>query len=120
LHESPSSSQLLSAVSAFLTDVAMPQLVGHAQFSARVSANALSLVARELDGREAMDSQAASLYASLLGQNSRDLATLEAELCKAIAIGDMSATTPGLLAALRAVTVAQLAIDQPNYSGLSL
>jgi hypothetical protein len=117
--ESPSSSQLLTAVAAFLTDVAGPSLSGHAQFSARVSANALALVGRELAGRGAADATAARLYADLLGQPAdTDLAALESQLCAAIASGAMTAQTPNLLAALRHVATTQLMIDQPTYSGL--
>jgi hypothetical protein len=120
MHESPSSAELLKAVMGFLSDVAMPNLTGHAQFSARVSANALALVLREIEGRAVLDQTARQLYADLLSddQNS-DLADLEARLCAAIAQGDLNAETPALLATLRQVAHAQLAIDQPNYSGLA-
>jgi Domain of unknown function (DUF6285) len=119
MHESPSSSQLLSAVAAFLTDVASPNLTGHAQFSARVSANALALVARELAGRGGADADAMRLYGDLLGQPAdTDLASLESQLCAAIASDTMTAQTQKLLSALRHVTTAQVMIDQPTYSGL--
>jgi hypothetical protein len=121
MHESPSSAQLVGAVMAFLTDVAIPSLSGHAQFSARVSANALALVSRELEGRARMDEAAVRLYTDLLGQSTTtDLATLEKALCDAIAAGELTPQSPGLMAALREVATAQLAIDQPNYSGLKL
>jgi hypothetical protein len=123
MHESPSTSQLLDAVIAFLNDVATPQLNGHAQFHARVSANALALIARELAGRERADAQAIAFYHQLLGKTgeaSKSLEALEAAICDAIKNGDMSLKTPHLLTSLRAVTCAQLAIDQPNYSGLEL
>jgi hypothetical protein len=119
MHESPSSAQLVRAVMAFLTDVAMPNLSGHAQFTARVSANALALVLREMDGRAGMDKQAADLYAGLLGDTkTTDLATLEKALCDAISAGQITNETPGLLPALRTVATAQLAIDQPTYNGI--
>jgi Domain of unknown function (DUF6285) len=120
MHESPSSAQLLKAVIAFLTDIAAPQLTGHAQFHARVSANALALVAREIAKKEAADTQAQELYAALLTNETKhiDLKSLEAALCEAIRSGDLNVETPNLLANLREVATAQLAIDQPNYSGL--
>jgi hypothetical protein len=118
MHESPSSAQLLDAVIAFLTDTATPALTGHAQFHARVSANALALVARELNQRQAADARATELYAALLAQKDQSLSELEAALCTAIRTGQMTAATPNLLPSLREVATAQLAIDQPHYSGL--
>ena len=120
MHESPSSHQLLEAVIAFLTDVATPQLTGHAAFHARVSANALALVARELQQRAEADARATVLYAQLLNQSGGSLADLEAHLCHAIRTGTLTPTTPRLLASLRAVASDQLAIDQPTYSGLGV
>jgi Domain of unknown function (DUF6285) len=121
MHESPSSAQLVDGVIAFLTNVAIPNLTGHAQFSARISANALALVVRELEGRTAMDATAVALYSGLLDQSSTsDLAMLENALCDAIVAGNLTLETPGLLSALREVAAAQLTIDQPNYSGLKL
>jgi hypothetical protein len=120
MHESPSSAQLLKAVIAFLTDVATPQLMGHAAFHARVSANALALVARELAQREAADMRAATLYRDLLAAETNDLKGLEAALCEAIRQGEIGMHTPHLLENLREIAIAQLAIDQPTYSGLTL
>jgi Domain of unknown function (DUF6285) len=118
MHESPSSPELLRAVLTFLTDVATPQLSGHAQFHARVSANALALVLRELESREGHDARAKSLYGALLGTEIGDLATLEADLCQAIRDGDIDVNSANLLESLREVAVGQLTIDQPSYSGL--
>jgi Domain of unknown function (DUF6285) len=120
MHESPSSPELLRAVMTFLTEVATPQLTGHAQFHARFSANALALVLRELETRDASDARARSLYGALLGTENRDLATLEADLCQAIRDDDIDMNSANLLASLREVAVGQLTIDQPNYSGLKL
>jgi Domain of unknown function (DUF6285) len=121
MHESPSSAQLLQAVIAFLNTVVTPKLSGHDQFHARVSANALALVAREIEHRQAADASATTLYCTLLDHDlneTPDLAALEAKLCDAIRNGQMDHETPHLLASLRRVARAQLAIDQPNYSGL--
>jgi hypothetical protein len=121
MHESPSSAQLVRAVQTFLTNVAIPGLTGHAQFSARVAANALALVERELMSRSIMDERACALYGALLGVDERDdLADLEAKLCQAIGSGDIGIDTYGLMPILREVAQAQLAIDQPTYSGGAL
>jgi hypothetical protein len=118
MHESPSSTELIAAVRLFLTDVAMPNLTGHAAFSARVAANALALVERDLAGRGGVEARQSALYAALLGADAGgDLGDLEARLCEAIQTGDLGLETPALLPALREIAQAQLLIDQPNYSG---
>jgi L-serine deaminase len=117
MHESPSSAQLVAAVRTFLTDVAMPSLSGHTQFSARVAANALALVERELASRSDMDARACELYSALLNSDDDDLTALEAKLCIAIVGGEIGITTPNLLSSLQEIALAQLSIDQPTYSG---
>jgi hypothetical protein len=42
-------------------------------------------------------------------------ADLTRELCERLRTGELTAATPGLLAALRANVLDELAIDQPNY-----
>lgn len=48
-HGRPTASELLDAVSGYLTDQVMPGTSGQLAFHARVAANALAIVARELD-----------------------------------------------------------------------
>jgi hypothetical protein len=118
MHDTPSSTELIAAVRSFLTEVAMPNLTGHAAFSARVAANALALVERDLAGRYDVEARQVALYSTLLGADAtRDLKALEAKLCAAIQTGDLGLETPDLLPALREIAQAQLLIDQPNYSG---
>jgi hypothetical protein len=118
VHESPSVQELLEGVIAFLNDVATPNLTGSAQFHARVSANALALVARELTAKDDNISQTLYLYNALLGTHETDLDALQGQLSEAIRTGQFGLDTPGLMSALRTVTQAQLLVDQPNYSGL--
>ena len=117
MHESPSSTQLLSAVITFLNDIA-PQLSAHSAFHARVSANALALVARETTLRGDSETRALELYTKLLGTSFDDLRQAEGTLCAAIRAGDITFETQGVLFSLRDIATAQLAIDQPTYSGL--
>ncbi|GBF58326.1 hypothetical protein PbB2_02006 [Candidatus Phycosocius bacilliformis] len=119
MHEAPSSQELLSSVIGFLHDVAAPQLSGQAGFHARVAANALALIGRDMALRPEAEARERSLYAQLLQADDRDLPALRQQLCGAIQRGDFDLDDPALLAALRAVTEAQLAIDQPGYSGLT-
>lgn len=118
MQDSPSARELLEAVSRFLTDVAAPGLPGQAGFHARVAANALAVVRRELDGRPAAEAREQAALSALLGQpgSGEELNRL---LCARLREGSLDETSPGLLALLRAVTVDQVRLDQPGYSGLA-
>ncbi len=116
MQDRPSTAQLVAAVRDFLERVAQPQLSGHSAFHARVAANALAIVERELALGPAQDAAERDRLRALLGSEG----TLEEhnrELCRAIRAGDIGVDTPGLLDHLRATTLAKLAVDQPNYSG---
>lgn len=125
MHQSPSADELLEAVSRFLTDVAAPQLSGQAGFHARVAANALALVRRELALGDASRAQSRETLTGLLAMlgpeppSDQDLDQLNRALCAAIAAGQLDADTPGLLEGLDRLARLQLAVDQPGYSGLT-
>jgi uncharacterized protein DUF6285 len=116
VHDRPSAAQLIAAVRDFLERTALPELRGHSAFHARVAANALAIVERELAlGAEQDAAERARLHA-LLGSDG----PLEAQnraLCAEIRAGRISLETPGLALHLRATTLAKLAVDQPSYSG---
>jgi hypothetical protein len=120
MHNSPSTEELIASVMTFLTEVAVPQLTGHAQFHARVSANALALVARDLAARTRQESDSIARYQALLKSDESELSVLEQSLCEHIRSNAFDVKTPGLLDALRAIASAQLRVDQPTYSGLKL
>ena len=108
--------ELVDAVREFLETRAMPELKGHTAFHARVAANALAIVARELDHAPRA---AEEEIARLRGLLSRDgsLEELNRELCRRIRLGDFTPATPGLADHLEQTTRDKIAIDQPNYSG---
>lgn len=109
----PTAAELVDAVARWIEGV-RPQLKGRDAFLARVAANALGAVGRELTlGREA-EAAAAARIAELLGHEG-DYAALAEELSAKLRAGEMGVETPGLLAALRANILEQLAIDQPSY-----
>ena len=115
MQDTPHAAELLDAVIAFLRDTAIPNLGGRAAFDARVAANVLDIVAREL--RLAPAAQAAELQRlRALLDTEGTLGHLNQRLCEAIAGGSFDAATPGLAAHLWAVTLSKLAIDQPGYS----
>ena len=55
MQDPPTAAELLEAAAAFLREVAVPQLSGHASFHARVAANALDIVKREIELRPAAE-----------------------------------------------------------------
>ena len=116
MHDKPSAAQLVAAVRDFLEKVAQPELRGHSAFHARVAANALAIVERELALGSEQDAAERERLRALLGRDG-ELEAQNRELCRAIRAGEIALDAPGLLDHLRATTLAKLAVDQPGYSG---
>ena len=115
--DQPSMRELVTAVRDLLEQRAMPELKGHTAFHARVAANALSIVARELElGGASGDAERARL-ARLL-RHDGELLDLNRELCAAIREGRIGLETQGLAEYLTLTTRDKVGIDQPNYGGL--
>jgi len=115
--DQPSMRELVEAVRDFIEQKAMPELKGHTAFHARVAANALSIVARELEsGPQSADGERTRLKA-LLGQDGT-LEELNRELCRRIRSGAFGLETPGLADHLAVTAREKVRIDQPGYSGL--
>ena len=115
MQDPPTVTELLEATAQFLREVAVPQLSGHASFHARVAANALDIVKRELELRPAAErSEHARLQALL--RTAGSLEELNALLSRRIAAGELDLQTPGLAEHLWATTLAKVAIDQPTYA----
>ena len=113
--DQPSMRELVEAVRDFLEQKAMPELKGHTAFHARVAANVLAIVRRELTlGPDADRSDAARL-AALLGV-AGEASALNQELCRRIEAGEIAPDDPALLEHLWATTLDTLAIDQPGYA----
>jgi Domain of unknown function (DUF6285) len=116
VYDRPTLVELVCAVRRFLEERAMPALEGHAAFHARVAAGALGIVERQLEqGREQEAAERERLH-DLLGREG-SLEELNRELCRRIRAGEIGPATPGLVAHLRATTLAKLAVDQPGYPG---
>jgi hypothetical protein len=115
MYDPPHLTELVAAVRSFLEETAMPQLDGHAAFHARVAANALAIVERQLELGPETESNELQRLTSLLGS----VGTLDEsnrELCRRIRSGELDASSPALLDHLRATTLDKLAVDQPKYS----
>jgi hypothetical protein len=114
--DQPSALELVTAVREFIEKHAMPELQGRTAFHARVAANALAIVARELEqAGPGADGESARLRSLL--QHDGALPELNRELCRRIRSGRIAWNDQALAAHLVPTTLAKVAIDQPNYSG---
>ncbi|WP_370256641.1 MULTISPECIES: DUF6285 domain-containing protein [Hyphomonas] len=119
MHDAPSQKEMIAAVKAFIDDTAMPNLKGHAAFHARVASNVLATVLRELEIRPLAENDERERLSSLLNTDQNmTISELNLKLCELLRQGELGLDTPGLLEHLKTTTIAQLSIDQPNYSGL--
>ena len=114
MHQRPDTDDLLQAVAIYLREQALPQLPGHAAYLARVAANALDIVRRQLQQAPAADAAELQRLRHLL-QRDGNLVELNALLCQRIAAGDIGLHTPGLAEHLWQTTLDTLAVDQPGY-----
>jgi len=109
----PRTEELVESVRLWIDEI-RPTLDPRNAFLARVAANALATVAREITDGPAAEAAAVAGMAGVLGHDG-DYATLNDELCERIRAGELTVETPGLLAALRVMAMDQLALDQPSY-----
>jgi hypothetical protein len=114
MHQRPDPDDLLQAVAIYLREQALPQLPGHAAYLARVAANALDIVRRQLQQAPAADAGELQRLRRLL-QRDGNLGELNSLLCRRIAAGDIGLHTPGLAEHLWQTTLDTLAVDQPGY-----
>lgn len=110
----PRTEELVEAVSGWIDSIRPSLTNPRDAFLARVAVNVLGVVRRELTEGPAAESAATERLAALLGHDGA-FADLNAELCRLLNAGTLDASTPGLLAALKANALEQVAIDQPNY-----
>jgi hypothetical protein len=116
MQDQPSPREILGAVAAFLRNALMLNSDPHTAFQARVAANALDLVRRQLELGAAGEAAELERLQALLGHTGT-LAELNTALAEALASGAMGLSTPGVSEHLRATTLEKLQVDQPNYSG---
>ncbi|MDP7703408.1 DUF6285 domain-containing protein [Mycobacterium sp. TY815] len=110
LHGRPTAAELVAAVAEFLErdvrDATAGQVNSHTSFQARVAANALRMVERELQNPGASDVEAA-----LAGLGFAD----EAGLAAAIRAGDLDGRDGDVVACLRKLVSHRLAAAHPGY-----
>ena len=113
--DQPQGADILAAVSRLLRDTLMPCLPPDAVFQARVAANAIDLVAREIRFGETVERQSLQRLQALLNRDG-SLAELENELSLRIRNGELDLQSEGLAEHLWQTTLAKMKIDQPNYA----
>jgi hypothetical protein len=107
-HDIPSAVELLDAVREFLESDVLPATEGRVRFHARVAANVVGMVAREL---ALGPDQAAAHAARLAGLGVHS----DAELAAAIRSGALDARADEVRAAVRGSVADKLAVANPGY-----
>lgn len=114
----PSVDELLISVRDFLRTEVMEATEGRTSFLARVAANSLDIVLREVDlGPAHVAGELARLQALLDQPDMDDVMTLRRELVDAIRADTFDRDRSDLHDHLRTTVVNQVAVDQPVYSG---
>jgi hypothetical protein len=129
MQDRPTAQELLEQVRLFLEDHVVPALDGPARFHARVAANVLAIVGREIEGEEATLVAEWTRLAGLLGRPGgappERLAALRAavaelteELCGRIRRGDADAPPfrDAARAAVAASVAEKLAVANPRMA----
>ena len=129
MQDRPTARELLEAVRLFLEDDVVAALDGPARFHARVAANVLAIVGRELEGEESLLVAEWTRLATLLGRGSDTpparLAALRAAvaemtdaLCARIRRGDADASPfrDAVRAAVTASVAEKLAVANPRMA----
>jgi DNA-binding FadR family transcriptional regulator len=117
MHNTPTPDELLDVVARYLTEVAMPLLPPAAAFHARVAANAVNVVRRQIALGPAQDAAERERLRALLGPlPGDDLGEANRALAEAIAQGRVDRASSALVAHLWQTTLDRLAVDQPGYA----
>lgn len=109
----PRTDELAESVRLWIDEI-RPTLDPRNAFLARVAANAMATIARELTQGPAAEREAVARMGEVLGREGT-YDELNSELCARIRAGELTTESPGLLLALQVMAKNQLAIDQPSY-----
>jgi Domain of unknown function (DUF6285) len=116
MQDEPTPDEILESVAALLRDTLPAKLPAREAFDARVAANALDLVRRQLSrASQRHDDTERARLASLLGQDAA-LPELNRLLCARIASGELGLSNPDFMEHLWITTLDKLAVDQPTYA----
>jgi aminoglycoside phosphotransferase (APT) family kinase protein len=112
----PDAAELLSSVAAFLRDEAGPRLTDRTGFLARVSANSLDIVRREIAAGPQIETEEALRLGELLSRGG-SAGRLRALLCARLREDVIGLPDEKLASYLRFRALADILIDQPAYPG---
>lgn len=115
MQDEPTPPEVLAAVAAFLRTVVAVETKGATSFQARVAANALEMMRRQLELAPAAEADERERLAALLRREG-SLFELNTELARRLEAGEVDLSTPGVRAHLWMTTMAKLAVDQPTYA----
>jgi hypothetical protein len=115
MQDQPTPPEVLAAVAAFLRFVVAAETKGATSFQARVAANALEMMRRQLELAPAAEVDERERLTALLGREG-GLFELNSELSRRLEAGEVDLSTPGVRAHLWKTTMAKLAVDQPTYA----
>jgi hypothetical protein len=116
MQDEPGATALLASVIRFLRDEALPALPPRQAFHARVAANALDIVMREITIGRAAELDELARLGALVGETGT-LAERNARLALAIRDATLDPADPAVRDHVWATTLEKLAVDQPRYSG---
>ncbi len=116
MQDQPTPTEVLAAVARFLKETVAAETTGHTSFTARVAANALEMMGRQLTLAPAAEADEMARLEAMLGRTGT-LADLNAEFARRIADGSLDAAVTAVTDHLWTTTLAKLAVDQPNYWG---
>ena len=118
MQDRPTAQELLVAVEELLRETLMPALRGQASFHARVAANAMGIVRREIDAIDDLDVRERGRLCALLGGAPEgSLDDLNRELCRRLRAGEIDLDDEVLVEHLIRTTMGKISIDNPRYSG---
>jgi hypothetical protein len=118
MHDDPTPGEILESVIAFLREFVPAKLPPREAFDARVAANALELVRRQIafDATAAgRDEATRQRLVQLLGQDG-SIDDLNRALCSRIASGELGLSSKPLMDHLWTTTLEKVAVDQPTYA----
>jgi hypothetical protein len=117
MYDPPEPAEILAAAATLLHTELIPALPPEQAFKARVLANALSLVQRQLSADPSVAADVHARLATLTGSDGEgDAPMLEAALSAQIEEGDRPLGDLDLLEYLWRSTLGKIAVDQPRYA----
>jgi hypothetical protein len=116
MQDQPTPGEIVKAVAEFLRSSFARELKPHIAYQARVAANVLDLVERELDIAPRENALEAERLRAILRRDGT-LEELNAAFAEALERGALLISTAAVRDHLWATTLAKLSIDQPSYSG---